>query len=71
MGIFEALDQLAAAFAPSLYQMGTLLSLTVNMPAEYGGAMPLSSAALAGFIGPWVANLGAICMGLANFMNAL
>ena len=71
MGIFESLDQLAAAFSPSLMQMGTLLSLTVNMPAQYGGAMPLSTAALTGFIMPWVNNLGAICIGLANFMNAL
>ncbi len=71
MGILESLDQLAAAFSPSLAQMGTLLSLTVNMPAQYGGPMPLSTAALTGFVMPWVTNLGAICTGLANFLSAL
>lgn len=68
MGIFESLDQLAAAFAPSLAQMGQLLATNVNMPS---GTMPLSTAALEGFVLPWVNNLGEICIGLANFMNAL
>ena len=69
-GILESIDQLVAAFVPALMQMGTLLGTVVNMPAPFG-AMPLSTAALTGFVQPWVSELGPICLAIAQFMNVL
>ncbi len=70
MGILETIDQLIASIVPSLTQMGGLLGAVVNMPAPYG-AMPLSTAALTGFVMPWVNNLGSILTALASFLNSL
>jgi hypothetical protein len=71
MGILESLDQLIAGIAPTLQQMGDALAINVNMPDQYGGTMPLSAAALEGFIRPWANNLGQILGALASFLNAL
>ena len=70
MGILETIDQLIATFVGPMNQMGTLLGTVVNMPAPYG-AMPLSTAALTGFVMPWVNDLGSILVALSNFLNQL
>ena len=69
--MLEAIDALIMAITPRLTQMGGALSVVVNMPAAYGGAMPLSTAALDGFLMPWVNNLGGILQAVATFLDSL
>ena len=69
--MLEALDQIIAAIVPSLTQMGQALSVYVNMPVSMGGTMPLSTAALDGFLLPGVNNLGGVLVAVATFLNSL
>lgn len=66
--MLEALDQIIAAIVPSLTQMGQLLAINVNMPT---GTVPLSTAALEGFVMPWVNNLGDLLQAVSTFLNSL
>lgn len=66
--MLEALDQIIAALVPSINQMGQLLAINVNMPT---GTVPLSTAALEGFVMPWVNNLGQLLQSVAQFLNSL
>jgi hypothetical protein len=71
-GILESIDQLIAGFVPALTQMGDLLGQFVTISVNgTNQTMPLSTAALTGFISPWVDQLGPICTAIAQFLNAL
>ena len=71
--MLEQLDGLIAAFVTPLQGMGFFLAqdVTLTIPGSNGGTMPLSTAALTGFLMPWVDNLGAILTALAKFLDFL
>ena len=72
MGILGTLDALIQTFVAPLNAMGGLLMQNVTLTLATGpSTMPLSTAALTGFVMPWVNDLGNICFALAKFMAAL
>jgi hypothetical protein len=71
-GIMETLDRLISTFVPPLRDMGVMLSQEVTLNIWGSNQLiPVSSAAILAYVLPWVDNLGAICAGLADFLDVL
>ena len=70
------LHDLIQAFVAPMYNMGSLIGQNVSIYLAVNGVptlqtLPLSTAALAGFVFPWVNALGDICEKLSNFLATL
>ncbi len=71
-GILELIDQLLGVIGVPLGQMGGFLSQIVTIEINNTNqVMPLSTAALTGFVMPFVNELGNLITAIANFIDAL
>jgi len=69
--MLATLDDLLQTFVSPLNNMGLLVGTTIQSPIAQMNNMPLSTAALAGFLMPWVDELGDILQAVATFVHAL
>lgn len=71
-GMMEAIDVFIGEIEVPIHQMGLLVGQMVTVDVGMGNQiMPLSSAALLGFIWPWLNGLGGLLVSIANFMDVL
>jgi len=71
-GVLEEIDKLIGVLEVPLHNMGLILGQKVTVDIGAGNAvMPLSTASLAGFVMPWVNDLGALLIAVANFLDML
>jgi len=66
-----AIHDLLQTFVVPLNEMGLLVGTTVTSTNPMINGMPLSTAALTGFLMPWVNDLGNILQALAQFAGSL
>lgn len=71
-GMLEAVDVLLGVLEVPIHSMGTILMQKVTIDVGAGNqVMPLSNAALAGFVMPWVTDLGNLLVAVAEFLDVL
>jgi DUF917 family protein len=70
MGLTEAIDRIVAALQTPMDAMGQLLTqiVTININGS-NEIMPLSTAALTGFVMPWVNDLGQLLIAISDFLD--
>jgi hypothetical protein len=69
--MLQAIHDLIQTFVVPMNDMGLLIGTTVTSTNPAINNMPLSTAALSGFLMPWVNDLGNIVQALATFLQAL
>jgi hypothetical protein len=70
MGLSEAIDRIVAALQIPIDSMGQLLIQKVTVDLGAGNVvMPLSTAALYGYIYPWVNGLGDLLIAISDFLD--
>jgi len=70
------LHNLIQTFVAPMNNMGYMIGQDVSISLAVNGTptlqtLPLSTAALAGFVFPWVNALGTICQNLSHFLQTL